>query len=113
MFGQAPEMRNDAMSPGAPNREAAAVFAGRIDLLYRLGRHQLFLPFAALCVAGMLYAGRESVATVAIPLLLQILVTVATGVLARAYDARTVDDPQRLGAPLCDSLRLRRAPRGA
>ncbi len=95
MFGQAPEPRNDAMSPGAPNREAAAVFAGRIDLLYRLGRHQLYLPFAALCVAGtrMLYAGRESVATVAVPLLLQILVTVATGVLARAYDGRDVDNP--------------------
>ena len=94
MFGQAPELRNDAVSPGAPNREAAAVFAGRIDLLYRLGRHQLYLPFAALCVAGMLYAGRESVATVAVPLLLQILVTVVTGVLARAYDARAVDDPK-------------------
>ena len=95
MFGQAPEPRNDAVSPGAPNREAAAVFAGRIDLLYRLGRHQLYLPFAALCVAGMLYAGRESVATVAVPLLLQILVTVSTGVLARAYDGRAVDDPTR------------------
>src|ERR1700678_903621 len=93
MFGQAPEPRNDAMSPAAPSREVAAVFAGRIDLLYRVGRHQLYLPFAALCVAGMLYAGRESVATVAVPLLLQILVTVATGVLARAYDARDVDNP--------------------
>jgi signal transduction histidine kinase/HPt (histidine-containing phosphotransfer) domain-containing protein len=93
MFGQAPEPRNDAVSAAAPNREAVAVFAGRIDLLYRLGRHQLYLPFAALCVAGMLYAGRESVATVAVPLLLQILVTVATGVLGRAYDTRNTDDP--------------------
>jgi signal transduction histidine kinase/HPt (histidine-containing phosphotransfer) domain-containing protein len=92
MFGQAPELRNEA--PQAPDKEAAAIFVGRIDLLYRLGRLQLYIPFAALCIAGMLYTGRESVAAVAFPLLLQILVTVSTGVLARAYDARLIDDPK-------------------
>jgi signal transduction histidine kinase/HPt (histidine-containing phosphotransfer) domain-containing protein len=86
-------MRNDEGLPGAPNNEAAAIFSGRIDLLYRLGRHQLFLPFSALCVAGMLYAGRDPVSVVVIPLLLQILATVVTGTLERAYAARTVDNP--------------------
>jgi len=85
-------MRNDEELPGAPNYEAAAIFSGRIDLLYRLGRLQLFLPFSALCVAGMLYASREPVAIVVIPLLLQIMATVATGMLGRAYAARTVDN---------------------
>jgi len=92
MLGLAPEPRN--VSAEMPNAEAAAVFAGRIDLLYRLGRLQLYLPFAALCIAGMLYSGRETIATVVLPLLLQILVTVATGSLTRAYAARSVDDPK-------------------
>ncbi|HUO93619.1 MAG TPA: ATP-binding protein, partial [Rhizomicrobium sp.] len=95
MLGLAPEPRN--VSAEKPNAEAAAIFAGRIDLLYRLGRLQLYLPFAALCIAGMLYSGRESVATVVLPLLLQILVTVATSSLARAYDARSVDAPKLWG----------------
>ena len=85
-------MRNDEELPGAPNYETAAIFSGRIDLLYRLGQLQLFLPFSALCVAGMLYASRQPVAIVIIPLLLQIMATVATGMLGRAYAARTVDN---------------------
>ena len=72
-----------------PFSPAASIFSIAWDAINSTCR------FAALCVAGMLYAGRESVATVALPLLLQILVTVATGVLARAYDARAVDDPER------------------
>ena len=35
-----------------------SVFAGRIDILYALGRHYLSLPFAALCVSATLFAGR-------------------------------------------------------
>ena len=30
-------------------RLRTAIFAGRIDILYALGRHYLFLPFAVLC----------------------------------------------------------------
>ena len=33
------------------------VFAGRIDLLYALGRHYLSLPFAVVCVPATLMAG--------------------------------------------------------
>ena len=36
--------------PSPEARDAAAVFAGRIDILYALGRHYLSLPFAVLCV---------------------------------------------------------------
>src|ERR1700722_14409744 len=53
-----------AMSEGAVLAEgsepdAETVFADRIDLLYRLGRHHLFLPFSALCIVGILYTGQE------------------------------------------------------
>ncbi len=33
------------------------MFAGRIDILYALGRHYLSLPFAILCVPATLLAG--------------------------------------------------------
>ena len=38
-------------------KQADPVFAGRIDLLYALGRHYLSLPFAVLCVPATLIAG--------------------------------------------------------
>ncbi|HEX3672898.1 MAG TPA: ATP-binding protein [Rhizomicrobium sp.] len=74
------------------NSVAADVFAGRIDVLYRLGRHHLFLPFSALCIAGVLYRGIVPVWLAIIPLLLQIAVTVVTARVTAAYAARTRDD---------------------
>ena len=49
------------MSLDQPPQEksADAVFAGRIDILYALGRHYLSLPFAVLCVPATLFAGTE------------------------------------------------------
>ena len=38
-------------------KQADPVFAGRIDLLYALGRHYLSLPFAVLCVPATMVAG--------------------------------------------------------
>jgi signal transduction histidine kinase/HPt (histidine-containing phosphotransfer) domain-containing protein len=78
------------MSPGD------SVFAGRIDVLYRLGRHHLFLPFSALCIAGVLYRGAVPIWLAIIPLLLQIGVTVATARAIRAYARRPAgDDPEK------------------
>ena len=74
---------------------ARAIEAGRVDILFRLGRHYLFLPFAALCVAATLMGdGRDTIWVVATPLLLQILVTLAAERLARRYEQRPKgDDP--------------------
>ncbi|HKD20819.1 MAG TPA: ATP-binding protein [Rhizomicrobium sp.] len=92
MLSAAREKRN---ASDVPRGEAGAIFADRIELLYRLGRIHLFLPFSAFCVVAMLYTGREAVWVVAIPLLLQIAAAVATGELARAYARRgPYDDPQ-------------------
>lgn len=86
--GKAPAMRDTDAFPPMADMDAEAVFADRIDLLYRLGRHHLFLPFSALCLAAILYTGRELLAVAAIPLLLQIAATVATGSVGRAYARR-------------------------
>ncbi|MGH6871370.1 MAG: ATP-binding protein [Rhizomicrobium sp.] len=69
-----------------------AIFAGRIDVLYRLGRHHLFIPFSALCIAGVLYRGFIPIWLAIIPLLLQIAVTVATARLTAAYARRPASD---------------------
>jgi signal transduction histidine kinase/HPt (histidine-containing phosphotransfer) domain-containing protein len=82
--------RSHAVAKDADN----SILAGRIDVLYRLGRHHLFLPFSALCVAGVLYRGFTPVWYAIIPLLLQIAVTVVTGRLIAAYQRRPQgDDP--------------------
>ena len=74
---------------------AHAIVAGRVDILFRLGRHYLFLPFAALCVAATLMGEHQkSIWVAATPLLLQILVTLAAERLARGYARRPeTDDP--------------------
>jgi hypothetical protein len=41
----------------ATRQSADAIFAGRIDVLYALGRHYLSLPFAVLCVPAAVIAG--------------------------------------------------------
>lgn len=100
MFGgaKAPAMRDDDPRQEGAQDEAAAVFADRVELLYRLGRHHLFLPFSALCVVGILYAGVEPIAVAVMPLLFQILATVVTGMVARAYARRAPGDDPRLWA---------------
>jgi len=46
----------DSFSP--QEKRSDPVFAGRIDILYALGRHYLSLPFAVLCVPATMVAGR-------------------------------------------------------
>ncbi len=82
-----PDALQDSIARGAESaaEEARAVLAGRVEILYRLGRHYLFLPFAALCLAGVLYKNQLPIWIAAAPLILQIAATVATGRLAERY----------------------------
>jgi signal transduction histidine kinase/HPt (histidine-containing phosphotransfer) domain-containing protein len=80
------------MATAAESTASESTFADRVDILYRLGRHYLFLPFSALCVAGVLYKGLIPLWLAIIPLLLQIAVTVATGRLTSAYLRRPKND---------------------
>ena len=85
------------MSLDQPPQEksADAVFAGRIDILYALGRHYLSLPFAVLCVPATLFAGTEPGILPLMPLLLQMTVVIAAEQLTTAYKNRPPgSDPQ-------------------
>jgi signal transduction histidine kinase/HPt (histidine-containing phosphotransfer) domain-containing protein len=73
---------------------ARAVPPERVDILFRMGRLYLFLPFSALCIAAA-FSRHDIPAWVAlVPLLLQIATTVATREFAERYEARDPsDDP--------------------
>src|SRR6478752_989605 len=69
-------------------------FAGRIDILYALGRHYLSLPFAVLCVPATLIAHGTASVLPLMPLLLQLVVVIAAEQLTTAYKQRTgASDP--------------------
>ena len=74
--------------PVTQGRNADSVFAGRIDILYHLGRHYLSLPFAVLCVPATLVAGHAPGALLLMPLLLQMAVVIAAEQLTTAYKQR-------------------------
>ena len=69
-------------------RSADAIFAGRINVLYALGRHYLSLPFAVLCVPATVIAGHLPSAASLMPLVLQIGVVIAAEQLTTAYRQR-------------------------
>lgn len=74
--------------------EAGQVFAGRIDVLYTMGRHYLSLPFAVLCVPATLLAGNRLGFLPVTPLLLLMAVVIAAEQLTTAYRNRAKDsDP--------------------
>jgi signal transduction histidine kinase/HPt (histidine-containing phosphotransfer) domain-containing protein len=76
----------------ANRRRADAIFAGRIDVLYALGRHYLSLPFAVLCVPTAVIAGHAPSATLLMPLALQIGVVIAAEQLTTAYRRRDLSN---------------------
>ena len=74
--------------------DARQIFAGRIDVLYALGRHYLSLPFAVLCVPATVLAGNKLGLLPVTPLLLQMAVVIAAEQLTAAYHRRPVgSDP--------------------
>ena len=78
-----------------PPKDRDAVFAGRIDILFALGRHYLSLPFAALCIPATMFAGHAPGWLPFMPLMLQIAVVIAAEQLTTAYKRRNkADDPQ-------------------
>ena len=75
--------------------DARQIFAGRIDVLYALGRHYLSLPFAVLCVPATVLAGHRLGLLPVTPLILQMVVVIAAEQLPAAYRNRPVgSDPQ-------------------
>jgi len=68
------------------------IFAGRMDILYALGRYYLSLPFAALAVSATLFSGAKPTILPFLPLVLLIVVAVAAEQLTQAYKRRAPDD---------------------
>lgn len=68
--------------------DARRIFAGRIDVLYTMGRHYLSLPFAVLCVPATVLAGNKMGFLPVTPLLLQMVVVIAAEQLTAAYRNR-------------------------
>lgn len=79
------------------DKEAVArvITQGRVDILFRLGKHYLFLPFAALCVAATMLNGQKPIWLIGSPLLLQIGITLLAERLAAAYERRPKGDDPR------------------
>jgi signal transduction histidine kinase/HPt (histidine-containing phosphotransfer) domain-containing protein len=90
--GFLPQEKADAQERGDP------VFAGRIDILYALGRHYLSLPFAAVCVPATLMAGHPPSILPLMPLLLQLVVVIAAEQLTTAYKKRSPESDPRYWA---------------
>jgi signal transduction histidine kinase/HPt (histidine-containing phosphotransfer) domain-containing protein len=84
--------------PASPE-ESRAVFAGRIDILYALGRHYLSLPFAVLCVPATLLAGSSPGILPFVPLLIQMTVVIAAEQLTTAYRARCAERGEHCDDP--------------
>ncbi len=84
--------------PNAGKAEDRGVFAGRIDILYALGRYYLSLPFAALAVSARLFSVSGEGILPYLPLILQIVVAIAAERLAQAYKHRSPDDDPQFWA---------------
>ena len=84
--------------PAPAITEERPVFAGRIDILYALGRHYLSLPFAVLCVPATLFSGKPPSILPLMPMVLQIAVVIAAEQLTQAYKHRN-ERPQGPGTP--------------
>jgi len=79
-------------------KQADRVFAGRIDLLYALGRPYLSLPFAVLCVPATMAAGQGPGIVPLLPLMLQLAVVIVGEHLSTAYKNRSGDSTPRAWA---------------
>jgi signal transduction histidine kinase/HPt (histidine-containing phosphotransfer) domain-containing protein len=74
---------------------ARALWPERVDILFRMGRLYLFLPFSALCIAAAFYSHACPEWLAIVPLLLQIGATVATREFAERYERRDRSEEPR------------------
>jgi len=72
-----------------------AILRGRIAIVYALGNHYLFLPFAALCTSAAILHYTTSTWAVSVPLVLLVFAAAGANRLKASYDSRgDNDDPK-------------------
>ncbi|MGN6515888.1 MAG: sensor histidine kinase [Rhizomicrobium sp.] len=89
MSAEPADMRDISLSGDTRTR---TIPAERIDILFRMGRLYLFLPFSALCIAAVFYRSYAVVWAALLPLLLQIATMVATREFVERYESRDPND---------------------
>ena len=86
-------MAEASVEHGAQTRDIT-LLRGRVAILYTLGQHYVFFPFAALCMAAALLQTTTNFMYAAVPIVLQIAATVGGNRLKCAYEKRDAsDDP--------------------
>ncbi|MEY4879339.1 MAG: hypothetical protein RJB62_808 [Pseudomonadota bacterium] len=75
-----------------------AILRGRVAIVYVLGTHYLFLPFAVLCMSAAMLHIRGALWLSALPLIFQIFAAVGANRLKTAYDARDENDDPKIWA---------------
>ncbi len=88
-------MSLEAAAADSVRQREVALLRGRVDIVYTLGQHFLFLPFAALCMAATLIRDEGTPWVVALPLVLLIFASVASNRLKTGFD-----ESDRKGDPL-------------
>lgn len=76
-----------------------AILRGRVAIVYALGNHFLFLPFAALCMAAAIVHYNKAIWIVGTPLVLLVFAAAGANRLKTSFDARDKnDDPEKWAA---------------
>jgi len=85
----------EAQSAEEARARERALLSGRVAILFSLGRHYLFLPFAALCIVAVLLLQDAALPFVTAPLIFEMVATVVCNRLKAIYDR---DHPE--GSPV-------------
>ena len=79
-------MKVEAQSADETRARERALLSGRVAILFSLGRHYLFLPFAALCIVAVLLLENAALPFVTAPLIFEMVATVVLNRLKTLYD---------------------------
>src|SRR5689334_9379507 len=76
----------EAQSADEARARKRALLGGRVAIVFSLGRHYLFLPFAALCIVAVLLLENAALPFITAPLIFEMVATVVLNRLKSLYD---------------------------
>ncbi|HYM18132.1 MAG TPA: hypothetical protein VEU06_06180, partial [Micropepsaceae bacterium] len=74
------------------------LLSGRVEILFSLGRHYIFLPFAALCIVAVLLLQNAALPFITAPLIFEMVATVVCNRLKSLSDRDHPDGNPELWA---------------